>query len=54
MREAWRWYVDLPLRNLFGPHTGIGLSELELTFDDDKDAQSIYWHLFDGIKGIVL
>ena len=54
MREAWRWYVDLPLRNLFGPHTRIGLSELELTFDDDKDAQSIYWHLFDGIKGIVL
>ena len=54
MREAWRWYVDLPLRNLFGPHTRIGLSELELTFDDDKDAQSIYWHLFDGIKGIIL
>jgi len=54
MREVWRWYVDLPLRNLFGPHTGAGLSELELTFDNDKDGQSIYWHLFEGIKGIIL
>ncbi len=54
MREIWRWYVDLPLRNLFGPHSGPGLSELELTFDSDKDGQSIYWHFFEGIKGIVL
>ena len=54
MWDAWRWYVDLPLRNLFGSREGKGLSELELTFDNDKDAQSIYWHFFDGIKGIVL
>ena len=54
MREIWRWYVDLPLRNLFGPHTGTGLSALELTFDNDKDGQAIYWHFFDGIKGIIL
>jgi hypothetical protein len=54
IREGWRWYVDLPLRNLFGPHTGAGLSELELTFDNDKNAQSIYWHFFDEIKGIIL
>jgi hypothetical protein len=54
MRESWRWYVDLPLRHLFGPHTGTGLAVLELTFDNDKDAQSIYWHFFEGIKGIIL
>jgi len=54
LREIWGWYVDLPLRNLFGPHTGAGLSELELTFDNEKDGQSIYWHFFEGIKGIVL
>ena len=54
MRESWRWYVDLPLRNLFGPHAGTGLAVLELTFDNDKDAQSIYWHFFDGIKGIII
>ena len=54
MWDAWRWEVRLPLRNLFGSREGKGLSELELTFDNDKDAQSIYWHFFDGIKGIVL
>ena len=54
MREAWSWYVDLPLRNLFSPPGGAGLSELELAFDNDKDAQSIYWHFFDGIKGIII
>jgi hypothetical protein len=42
------------LRHLFGPHTGTGLAVLELTFDNDKDAQSIYWHFFEGIKGIIL
>lgn len=51
---AWRWYVDLPLRNLFGSREGKAISELELTFDEEKDAQSIYWHFFDGIKGIIL
>jgi hypothetical protein len=53
MREAWRWYFRLPLRNVFGPRQGRGVSELELFFNDEKDAQSIYWHLFDGIKGII-
>jgi hypothetical protein len=54
MTDAWRWYVDLPLRNLFGSREGKAISELELTFDEEKDAQSIYWHFFDGIKGIIL
>jgi hypothetical protein len=54
LREIWGWYIDLPLRNLFGPHKGTTLSELELIFDNDKDGQSIYWHLFEGIKGIIL
>jgi len=52
--EAWRWYVELPLRNLFKSGKEKGLLELELTFDNDKDAQAIYWHFFDGIKGIIL
>lgn len=52
--DAWRWYIDLPLRNLFGANEGQALSELELVFEDEKDAQSIYWHFFDGIKGIIL
>ncbi len=54
LRDAWRWYVGMPLRNLFGREEGAGTSQLELVFDEEKDAQSIYWHFFDGIKGIVL
>ena len=54
MKEAWRWYVSLPLRDLFAPRQDKRLSELEIVFADEKDAQSVYWHLFDGIKGIVL
>jgi hypothetical protein len=54
LRDGWRWYVSLPLQDLFGERKGQPLSELELTFADEKDAQSIYWHLFDGIKGIIL
>lgn len=54
LKDAWRWYVSLPLENLFGERGGKSLSELELVFADGKDPQSIYWHLFDGIKGIIL
>jgi hypothetical protein len=54
VREALRWYVRLPLRNLFGSREGKRISELELAFVQGQDAQAIYWHFFDGIKGIVL
>lgn len=54
LREGWRWYVSLPLADLFGEKRDKPLSELELTFKDEKDAQSIYWHLFEGIKGLIL
>jgi hypothetical protein len=53
LADAWQWYVALPLRTVFGTGGGKALSELELTFDDQKDAQSIYWHFFDGIKGLI-
>jgi len=54
LKDAWRWYVALPLRNLFDGKGDKALSELELIFDGDKDAQAIYWHFFDGIKGVIL
>ncbi len=54
LSDAWRWYISLPLRNLLGPRQGKGLSELELVFADEKDAESIYWHFFDGIRGLIL
>jgi hypothetical protein len=54
LKGIWNWYVDLPLRNLFGSSKAKDLAELELTFDNDGDGQSIYWHFFEGIKGIIL
>ena len=54
LREAWRWYIGLPLADLVGERDKGTVSVLELTFADEKDAQSIYWHLFDGIKGIII
>jgi hypothetical protein len=54
LQEALRWYVGLPLRSLFGSREGKTISELELTFEQSHDAQAIYWHFFDGIKGIIL
>ena len=54
LSDAWRWYVRLPLADLFGERKGKPLSELEISFKDEKDAQSLYWHFFDGIKGIIL
>jgi hypothetical protein len=54
MKEAWRWYIGLPLQDLVGKRGERGLAELELILENELDAQSIYWHLFDGIKGIIL
>ena len=54
LSDRVRWYVGLPLRNLFGSREGKRISELELTFEQGQDAQAIYWHFFDGIKGIIL
>jgi hypothetical protein len=54
LRETLRWYVQLPLRNLFGSREGKKISEIELVFEQGQDAQAIYWHFFDGIKGIIL
>lgn len=53
LAEAWQWYVGLPLKTVFGTGEGKVISELELTFDNEKDAQSVYWHFFDGIKGLI-
>ena len=54
LKDAWRWYVALPLKSLFDGKGDKAFSELELIFDGDKDAQAIYWHFFDGIKGVIL
>ncbi len=54
MKDAWRWYVVLPLRDVLGRNKEKARPELELVFSDEKDPQAIYWHFFDGIKGIII
>jgi hypothetical protein len=54
LREAWRWHIALPLSDVFGRGREKTRPELELIFEDEKDPQAIYWHFFDGIKGIIL
>lgn len=54
LREAWRWYIAWPLRDLAGGRGGRGPAELEVTLEKDEDAQAVYWHFFDGINGLIL
>lgn len=53
-KDALRWYVDLPLRSLFGRSAEGANSYLELILEQEQDAQAIYWHFYEGIKGLVL
>jgi len=53
-KEAVRWYGLLPVRNYFSARNGKPLSVLEIKFENEKDAQAIYWIFFEGIKGVVL
>jgi len=47
------WYGSLPLRNMLWARKGKTTSELEIRFENEKDAQAIYWIFFEGIKGLV-
>lgn len=47
------WYGLLPVRGYFRARNGKPISELELRFENEKDAQSIYWIFFEGIRGLV-
>lgn len=54
LKDAWRWYVEMPLSAVVGRGRAKTRPELELIFEDEKDPQAIYWHFYDGIKGIIL
>ena len=47
------WYGLLPVKSFFSARNGRPVSELQLNFASEKDAQAIYWIFFDGIKGLV-
>jgi hypothetical protein len=53
LKEEVRWYGLLPVRSFFSSRNGKPLSELELRFANEKDAQAIYWIFYEGIKGLV-
>jgi len=53
LAEAFGWYAVLPVRNLIQTRNGKPMSELELSFENEKDAQAMYWIFFEGIKGLV-
>jgi hypothetical protein len=53
LRDEFRWYGLLPVRNYFSARNGKPLSVLEIKFGNEKDAQAIYWIFFEGIKGLV-
>lgn len=46
-----KWYGLVPISNLVGTVRGKPKSILELTFEQEEQAQSIYWIFFEGIKG---
>lgn len=53
LASAFKWYVALPLRNLFSSGKGKGPAELEISVPDRKSAQSIYWIFFEKIEGYI-
>jgi hypothetical protein len=52
--NEWKWHVGLPLKGFFGFGRDGSESWLELIFEEKADAQAIYWHFFEGIRGIVI
>jgi hypothetical protein len=53
LRDEVRWYAWLPVQSFFSARNGKPLSELEIRFENVKDAKAIYWIFFEGIRGLV-
>jgi hypothetical protein len=51
--ESLNWYFWQPVRSYFRARDGKPVSILELRFENEADAQAIYWTFFEGIKGLV-
>ncbi len=48
-----KWYVGLPLKTLNLGRHGKTMTIIEMSFDDPKEGQSMYWALTEGLKGLV-
>ncbi len=56
LRAVWRdvkWYAGLPLRTLKLRRHKRSMSLIELSFEDPKEGQAMYWALTEGLKGLV-
>jgi len=56
LSAVWRdvkWYVGLPLRTLKLRWQKRAISLIEVSFEDPKDGQAMYWALTEGLKGLV-
>ncbi len=51
--NAWRWHIALPIRSYLGLGTDETKAWLEVVFEERKDAQAIYWHFTEGIRGLI-
>ncbi|HEX2695253.1 MAG TPA: hypothetical protein VHP61_05830 [Acidobacteriota bacterium] len=53
---VWRdmkWYVGLPLKTLKLRRQKRTITLIELSFEDPKEGQAMYWALTEGLKGLV-
>ena len=48
-----KWYVGLPLKTLKLGRHGKTMTIIEMSFDDPKEGQSMYWALTEGLKGLI-
>jgi hypothetical protein len=48
-----KWYVGLPLKTLKLGRKKQTMSLIEISFDDPKEGQAMYWALTEGLKGLV-
>jgi hypothetical protein len=55
-RAFWKglkWYAGLPLKTLKLKRGGKTMTIIEMSFDDPKEGQSMYWALTEGLKGLI-
>ncbi len=56
LASVWKdlkWYVGLPLRTLKLRRQKRTMTLIEMSFDDPKEGQSMYWALTEGLNGLI-
>ena len=56
MKKFWSflgWHIGMPLKTLKLHHKKRAMSFIQISFDDQKEGQALYWALTEGIKGLI-